>query len=583
VVDIKNLSSFNLRKEGVQVEVVEWIRDLDHFSVLTEVWVQMEGIPPKWCDWVVFAQMTSGFGLLREVDRASLFKSFYENVRVKISCRNPTKIPRERLFELSEKLYMINFLVEGFEQRQGSDDGGDHDGDDKGEEFDDCDDLDDFSENMETDKTAKKGGNMTAPHQTKSGCGGVKTVPMGCEGGGLQSESAIAYLYSERDMGEKLLADDMGMPGAYTTQYLDDKFVNMPVSELCAGTDLVSGGCEAGFQDGDDVINMHSGDGDVEKMIMDDMASDVNSLDQLTEPELSGQDVQGVYGSGQKEIIKAGNKPLGQQGSYQSMGMHHIDMEAEDSEQKSKWQELLESGLGEYCVDGLNLLRKLDQVDDDLGETDNEEEEQDVLDEVVVTKFAKTRDEFHSLKQCDKGKSKGSKWGLVLVERQRRSQNCGETMLQEAMRIKKKKNLEPLKGNSFAPLQSDELNALAMDINIKVGRNDSENSNILNKMVSSEIIKSDRFAGQNPEVLLPTDLDIDLICDNIGHVLLNESDHLTSINVVKELIGVSPPCSIKEPNSSELWTDVVRKGRRKGKNRIRNDKMVNHERRILEC
>jgi hypothetical protein len=105
----------------------------------------------------------------------------------------------------------------------------------------------------------------------------------------------------------------------------------------------------------------------------------------------------------------------------------------------------------------------------------------------------------------------------------------------------------------------------------------------LNKMVSSEIIKSDRFAGQNPEVLLPTDLDIDLICDNIGHVLLNESDHLTSINVVKELIGVSPPCSIKEPNSSELWTDVVRKGRRKGKNRIRNDKMVNHERRILEC
>jgi hypothetical protein len=184
VVDIKNLSSFNLRKEGVQVEVVEWIRDLDHFSVLTEVWVQMEGIPPKWCDWVVFAQMTSGFGLLREVDRASLFKSFYENVRVKISCRNPTKIPRERLFELSEKLYMINFLVEGFEQRQGSDDGGDHDGDDKGEEFDDCDDLDDFSENMETDKTAKKGGNMTAPHQTKSGCGGVKTVPMGCEGGG---------------------------------------------------------------------------------------------------------------------------------------------------------------------------------------------------------------------------------------------------------------------------------------------------------------------------------------------------------------------------------------------------------------
>jgi hypothetical protein len=84
MVDIKNLPSFNLWK-GVQVEVIEWIGDLDHFSVPTEVWVQMEGIPPKWCDWAVFAQITSGFGLLREVEWATLFKSFYEKVRVKIA------------------------------------------------------------------------------------------------------------------------------------------------------------------------------------------------------------------------------------------------------------------------------------------------------------------------------------------------------------------------------------------------------------------------------------------------------------------------------------------------------------------
>jgi hypothetical protein len=32
VATIKNLPSFNLRKEGLQVEVVEWIGDLDHFS-----------------------------------------------------------------------------------------------------------------------------------------------------------------------------------------------------------------------------------------------------------------------------------------------------------------------------------------------------------------------------------------------------------------------------------------------------------------------------------------------------------------------------------------------------------------------
>jgi hypothetical protein len=47
VVDIKDLPSFNLRKEGVQVGVMEWIGDMDHFSQLNEVWVQLDGIPPS--------------------------------------------------------------------------------------------------------------------------------------------------------------------------------------------------------------------------------------------------------------------------------------------------------------------------------------------------------------------------------------------------------------------------------------------------------------------------------------------------------------------------------------------------------
>jgi hypothetical protein len=87
VADIISLPSFNLRKEGVQVEVVEWVGDLDHFSEL-KVWLQLEGIPPKWCDCKVFAQMTSGFDLLTDVDWTCLFKS-YEKIRVKIACRNP--------------------------------------------------------------------------------------------------------------------------------------------------------------------------------------------------------------------------------------------------------------------------------------------------------------------------------------------------------------------------------------------------------------------------------------------------------------------------------------------------------------
>jgi hypothetical protein len=116
VTDIMSLPSFNLRKEGVQVEVVELVGNLDHFSVLKEVWIQVDGIPPQWHDCKVFSQIVSSFGLMVDVDWSSLFKSFYEKVGLKVACRNPMKIPAERLFEMDKKVYMLNIVVEGYEQ-----------------------------------------------------------------------------------------------------------------------------------------------------------------------------------------------------------------------------------------------------------------------------------------------------------------------------------------------------------------------------------------------------------------------------------------------------------------------------------
>ena len=78
-----------------------------------------------------------------DMDWSSLFKSFYETARVKIACRNPAKIPRERLFEMGKKLFLVSFTVEDFVQELGKQETGD-DGDnpDDEENDDEVDDLD---------------------------------------------------------------------------------------------------------------------------------------------------------------------------------------------------------------------------------------------------------------------------------------------------------------------------------------------------------------------------------------------------------------------------------------------------------
>jgi hypothetical protein len=79
---------------------------------LEEVWIQLRGIPPKWCERSVFDWFASSYGLLEDVDWQGIFSSLYKVVRMKIRCRDPAKIPRDMLFYIEKKLYKIAITVE---------------------------------------------------------------------------------------------------------------------------------------------------------------------------------------------------------------------------------------------------------------------------------------------------------------------------------------------------------------------------------------------------------------------------------------------------------------------------------------
>jgi hypothetical protein len=49
---------------------------------------------------------------MRDVDWLSVFKDNAQEVRVKISCRDPSKIPIRRLFEFHKNLFILGFIVE---------------------------------------------------------------------------------------------------------------------------------------------------------------------------------------------------------------------------------------------------------------------------------------------------------------------------------------------------------------------------------------------------------------------------------------------------------------------------------------
>jgi hypothetical protein len=133
-------------------------------------------------------------------------------------------------------------------------------------------------------------------------------------------------------------------------------------------------------------------------------------------------------------------------------------------------------------------------------------------------------------------------------------------MLQKVMDLKKKKDLEDARGNSFAVLQAGELNKVARDVNIKTGKDREESCIIINNLVDYENRVYEEFVGKNVEVLLPPNMDLEKV------LISNSLKENEEQGVNKTALGY-----VKETDASELWTELVKKG----KNRLKNKKGKN--------
>uniref|UniRef100_A0A453LFG4 Uncharacterized protein n=1 Tax=Aegilops tauschii subsp. strangulata TaxID=200361 RepID=A0A453LFG4_AEGTS len=110
--DLVEYPSINLKKEGVTISFSDWNGEMPAYVTLEETWIVIEGLPPKWISWNIISQISTMLGDLVNVDWHTIFRSFYEKVRIQVAVRDSTKIPRDTIVEIHHELYLLKFTVE---------------------------------------------------------------------------------------------------------------------------------------------------------------------------------------------------------------------------------------------------------------------------------------------------------------------------------------------------------------------------------------------------------------------------------------------------------------------------------------
>jgi hypothetical protein len=124
---------------------VDWNGDIPAYSEMEEIWVKVEGIPPKYLSWRVMMRVATALGIPVDVDWHEIFRSFYKVLRIKVAIRDVTKIPSNRLMEFGGRNFMLSLSVVQ-DSNGGDNDDGDDPNDNQGQD--------------KIDKNADKGDDM---------------------------------------------------------------------------------------------------------------------------------------------------------------------------------------------------------------------------------------------------------------------------------------------------------------------------------------------------------------------------------------------------------------------------------------